>query len=136
MKIKYTLAGLCTAFFIILPLQGEEEETEMGKQMSAMNDAYKAMKRETDPAKGAALAREAQNAMFKAILETPERVKKMPEADQPKACAEYRKMMGELISMLAGLEIAFLDGDLEKVKEIAEAMRANKKKGHDQFMEE
>ena len=114
-----------------------EEETALGKQMEAMNDAYKAMRRETDTAKGAALAREAQDAMVKALIESPELVKAMPDgADKAKASAEYRKMMGSLISTLASMELAFLDNDLDKVKEIVGTMRDMKKEGHEKFMEE
>ncbi len=112
-------------------------DTPLAKQMDAMNDAYKAMRRETDPAKGAALAREAQDAMVIAIKELPEMVIEMPEGDdKAKAAAGYRKMMGQLISTLADMELAFLDNDMDKVKEVVDAMRASKKEGHDQFMED
>jgi len=135
MKIKLILAGFAASLMFAMPVMAEEE-TELGKQMAAMNDAYKAMRRETDPAKGAALAREAQDAMVKAVTMTPELVKGLPEAEQPKASAEYRKMMGMLISTLADMELAFLDGDMAKVKEIVDKMRESKKQGHDKFMEE
>lgn len=134
MKMKHILAGFAASLMFVLPTMADD--TELAKQMEAMNDAYKAMRRETDPAKGAALAREAQDAMVKAISETPELVKGMPEAEQPKASAEYRKMMGMLISTLADMELAFLDGDMAKVKEIVTKMRESKKEGHDKFMEE
>lgn len=135
MKMKLILAGFAASLMFAMPVMAEEE-TELGKQMEAMNDAYKAMRRETDPAKGAALAREAQDAMVKAVTMTPELVKGLPEAEQPKASAEYRKMMGMLISTLADMELAFLDGDMAKVKEIVTKMRESKKQGHDKFMEE
>jgi soluble cytochrome b562 len=113
------------------------ETTPLAKEMEAMNDAYKAMRRETDPAKGAELARQAQDAMIKAIVELPSMVKAMPDGpDKAKASASYRKMMGGLIATLADMELAFLNGDLDKVKEIVTAMRDIKKDGHDKFMEE
>jgi soluble cytochrome b562 len=115
----------------------EDEETPLGKQMEVMSDAYKAMRREEDPAKGAALAREAQDAMIKAITEIPKLVKEMPDgAEKAKASADYRKSVGSLISTLASMELAFLDNDLDKVKEIVSTMRDIKKEGHDKFMEE
>lgn len=135
MKMKHILAGLAASLMFAMPVMAEED-TPLGKQMDAMNDAYKAMRRETDPAKGAALAREAQDAMVIAIKETPALVKELPEAEQPKAAAEYRKMMGMLISTLAEMELAFLDGDLDKVKEVVDKMRESKKAGHDKFMED
>jgi soluble cytochrome b562 len=135
MKKKLILCGFAATLMFVQPSMADD--TPLAKQMEVMNDAYKAMRREEDPAKGAALAREAQDAMVKAITETPELVKGMPEGpEKAKASAEYRKMMGGLISTLASMEIAFLDKDLAKVKEIVESMRDIKKEGHDKFMEE
>ncbi len=136
MKMKLILAGFAASLMFSLPVMADEDDTPLAKQMDAMNGAYKAMRRETDPAKGAALAREAQDAMIMAISETPEIVKSMPEAEQAKAVAEYRKMMGELITTLADMELAFHAGDMDKVKEVVSAMRTSKKEGHDKFMED
>lgn len=135
--MKLILCGFAATMMFVQPSKAADEDTPLAKQMEAMNDAYKAMRREEDPAKGAALAREAQDAMVKAIVETPELVKAMPDGpEKVKASAEYRKMMGGLISTLASLEIAFLDKDMAKVKEIIEGMRDIKKQGHDKFMED
>lgn len=113
------------------------DDTPLAKQMEVMNDAYKAIRKEEDPVKGAALAKEAQDAMVKAIVELPEKVKAMPDGpDKAKASAEYRKMMGTLISTLAEMELAFHNKDLEKVKTIVEQLRESKKQGHDKFMDE
>lgn len=136
MKTKLILCGLAASLMFVQPSMADED-TPLAKQMETMNDAYKAMRRETDSAKGAALARESQDAMVKAIVETPELVKAMPDGpEKAKASAEYRKMMGGLIATLADLEIAFLNNDLAKVKETIEAMRDTKKKGHEKFIEE
>ncbi len=114
-----------------------DNDTPLAKQMGIMNDAYKAMRKEEDPAKGASLAREAQDAMVKAITETPELIKSMPDGpDKAKASAEYRKMMGTLISTLADMELAFLNKDLAKVKTLVDQMKESKKQGHDKFMKE
>jgi uncharacterized protein YyaL (SSP411 family) len=135
MKIKLILCGFAAALMFVQPSMADD--TPLAEQMDAMNDAYKAMRRETDPAKGAELARTAQDAMVKAIVETPEMLKAMPDGpEKAKASAEYRKMMGGLIATLADMEIAFLNNDMAKVKEIVEAMRDMKKKGHEKFIEE
>jgi len=135
MKMKLLLCGFAASLMFVQPTMADD--TPLAEQMEAMNDAYKAMRRETDTAKGAALAKEAQDAMVKAITETPELVKAMPDGpDKAKASAEYRKMMGSLISTLASMELAFLDNDLDKVKEIVDTMREMKKEGHDKFMED
>lgn len=133
--MKLILCGFAATLMFVQPCLADD--TPLGKQMDAMNDAYKAMRRETDPAKGAELARTAQDAMVKAIVEIPAMVKAMPEGpDKAKASASYRKMMGSLIATLADMELAFLNNDMAKVKEIVEAMRDAKKQGHDKFMEE
>lgn len=134
--MKHILAGFAASLMFVLPTMADED-TPLAKQMEAMNDAYKAMRRETDPAKGAALAREAQAAMVKAIVETPTLVTDMPDGpEKAKASAEYRKMMGMLIATLGDMELAFLEGDMDKVKEVVDKMRESKKAGHDKFMEE
>ena len=136
MNPKFFIAASLASTLFMIPASAQED-TPLAKQMETMNDAYKAMRREEDPAKGAALAREAQDAMVKAITEVPELVKAMPDGpDKVKASAEYRKMMGTLITTLADMEIAFLNKDMDKVKAIVEQMRDAKKKGHDKFMEE
>ena len=133
--MKLILCGLAATLMFVQPSMADD--TPLGEQMEAMNDAYKAMRRETDPAKGAALAKTAQDAMVKGIVELPEMVKGMPDGpDKAKASAEYRKMMGSLISTLADMELAFLNKDMAKVKEIVESMRDMKKKGHEKFIEE
>lgn len=135
MKTKFFIAACAASMLCVIPASADE--SPLAKQMEIMNDAYKAMRREEDPAKGAAFAKEAQDAMVKGIVELPEMVKAMPDGpDKAKASAEYRKMMGALIATLADMELAFLNKDMEKVKAIVEQMRDVKKQGHDKFMEE
>lgn len=133
--MKLILCSLAATLMFVQPSMADD--TPLAEQMDAMNDAYKAMRRETDPAKGAALARTAQDAMVKGIVELPEMVIGMPEGpEKAKASAEYRKMMGSLIATLADMELAFLNNDMAKVKEIVESMRDMKKEGHDKFIED
>jgi hypothetical protein len=113
------------------------DETPLAEQMSAMNDAYKAMRSEKDLTKGAALAREAQDAMIKSITETPEMLAAMADGpEKAKQAATYRKMMSNLILSLVDLELAFLEGDTAKVESLIASMREMKKEGHDAFIEE
>jgi hypothetical protein len=133
--MKLILCGFAASLMFVQPLMADE--TPLAKEMSAMNDALKAMRRETDPTKGATLARTAQDAMVKGIVELPKMVKAMPEGpEKAKASAEYRKMMGNLLATLADMELAFLDNDMAKVKKIVGEMREVKKQGHKQFMDE
>ena len=101
MKKPFFLMGL--AAFALLPLnvKAAPEDTELHKQMEAMNDAYKAMRKETDPVKGAELAREAQTWAIKSTLEVPQMIKDMKDpAEKAKAEVLYRKMMAKMIISL------------------------------------
>lgn len=138
-KLKFgspiLLCSLAVALFAGQPLRAEEH-TELGKQMEAMNNAVKAMRKEADPVKGAELARQAQDAVLKAIAQVPETVGKLPEAERPKATASYRTMMGKVFVSFSEMEEAYIAKDLEKVKKISEELRTMKKSGHEHFMDE
>ncbi len=135
MKIPTILLVGC--LFGAIPVVRAEEETQLGKQMEAMNDAYKAFRRETDPVKGAAMAREAQVAAIKAALETPDLVKEMPDGpEKVKAALGYRKMMAKLFTSLCEVEEAFINGKMEDVATIVEGLKGQKKEGHDKFIKE
>ena len=123
---------------MLVPAKAQDKEhTQLGKDMEAMNDAFKAFRRETDPAKGAAQAREAQAALIKGISEVPAKVKEMPEGpEKAKALVEYHKMIGKLYVALCEVEEAFLNGKVEEVAKIVETLKEMKKTGHKQFMKE
>ncbi|MGL5017264.1 MAG: cytochrome b562 [Luteolibacter sp.] len=136
MKKQLLLLTCAVGFLLPLPILAEEE-TPLGKQMEAMNDAYKAFRRETDPVKGAAQAREAQQAALKSASEVPTMLTKMPDSpEKAKALLEYRKMMGKLFVSFCEVEEAFLNGKIEDVAKIVESLKEQKKTGHDKFMEE
>ena len=115
----------------------EKDQTPLGKQMEAVSDAYKAFRKETDPVKGAALARDAQQGALKAAMEVPAMVKEMPEGPEKiKAALEYRKMMGKLFASLCDVEEAFNNGKLEDVAKIVNNLKDLKKGGHEKFIKE
>jgi hypothetical protein len=135
-RMKKSLMLLGCAACLLVPVSADEE-TPLGKQMEAFNDAYKAFRKETDPGKGAALAREAQQAVIKGLSELPAMLTKMPEGpDKAKAAAEYRKMMGQAFVALCEVEEAFLAGKTAEVAKIVDSLKGMKKAGHDKFMEE
>lgn len=137
MKIKLLLIGFTSSLFFVQSSMAEEADSPLLTQMEDLSSAYKALRREEDPAKGVALARQAQDAAIKAITETPALLKDMPDGpEKAKASAEYRMIMGNLISSLAKLELAFLENDLDKVKEILINLRDLKSEGHDKFIED
>jgi hypothetical protein len=130
------LMGL-VAGSVMAPLTAAAKESPLVKHMEEFDDAYKGFRRESDPAKGAALARDAQNAILKAVSETPALIRKMPAGtEKDKAVATYRKMLGRLFVTVCEVEEAFLAGDSDKVAELVTAIREAKKAGHERFMEE
>jgi soluble cytochrome b562 len=127
----------CAVGLMCLPVSAvEKEESSLAKQMDAMNDAFKSFRKETDPVKGAAQAREAQQAALKSALEIPETLKAMTEGpEKVKALLEYRKMLGKLFVTLCEVEEAFLNGKIDEVAKIVASIKEMKKAGHDKFME-
>jgi hypothetical protein len=123
---------------LMLPVSATaEEETPLGRQMESLDDAYKGFRREKDPAKGAMEARAAQEALAKSFAEIPEMVAKMPDGPaKAQASAEYRKMLGETYVTLCKVELAFLSGKVEEVAALVSDLKAQKKAGHEKFIEE
>lgn len=122
---------------LFIPARAEEEQTALGKQMEAMDDAYKGFRRETDAAKGAKEAQIAQNAVLKAATEIPALIKEMPDGpEKDKAVNEYRTMMGKLFVSLCEVETAFLAGKIDEVAKIVDNLKEMKKSGHKKFVKE
>lgn len=130
----------CAAGLMLIPARAQDKEKEttaLGKQMEAMNDAFKAFRKETDPVKGATQAREAQLAALKSASEVPETIKDMPEGpEKAKAFAAYHKMIGKLYVTLCEVEEAFLNGKIDEVVKMVDSLKEMKKSGHKKFMKE
>lgn len=134
--MKLPVAVLAFAIFAAIPAV-RADDTPLGSQMESLNDAYKALRKETDSAKGAAFAREAQQAVLKGLAENPEMLSKMADGpEKTKAAAVYRRMMGQLYVLLCDVETAFLEGKTDEVAKLVESIKELKKAGHDKFIEE
>ena len=138
MKKQLFLLG-CALGLMWVPAtaQDDKDQTELGKHMEAMNDAFKAFRRETDAAKGAVQAREAEEAVLKGMMETPTLIKEMPEGvEKAKALVTYRKMTGKLLLTLCEVEEAFLNGKIDEVAKLVDSHKDQKKQGHQKFIKE
>jgi soluble cytochrome b562 len=138
MKKQFFLLSCATGLMLMPAVAAEKhEESPLAKQMESMDDAFKGFRRETDPVKGAAQAREAQQAALKSALEIPELLAAMPDGpDKVKALLEYRKMIGKLFVTFCEVEEAFLNGKMDEVAKIVTSIKEMKKAGHDKFIEE
>jgi hypothetical protein len=95
------------------------------------------LKKETDPEKGAAAARVAQQALVLGLAELPEMLKKMPDGPaKAVAAAEYRKLMGQSYVLFCEIEQAFLAGKIDQIEGLIENLKAIKKMGHQKFIED
>jgi hypothetical protein len=118
-------------------VQAEEKDTPLSKEMEKVDTAYKSFRKEKDPAKGSASAREAQDAVLKAITLTPAMLEKMPAGEEKtKALVAYRTQMGKLFVSLCEVESAYIAKDLDKVAKLVDTLKAGKKEGHDAFVED
>ncbi|MDX1680147.1 MAG: cytochrome b562 [Akkermansiaceae bacterium] len=133
MKFKPLLLSLIA----LLAIPALADDTELGKLMDELNDHYKSIRREDDPAKGAVSAREAQKLAAQCLLLNPDMVAKMPEGPaKTNALAVYRQMMGESFVILAKIEQAYLARDMDQAKALYDELKALRKEGHNKFVEE
>lgn len=133
MKSKHHLLPLALVL-LAQPIMAEEKQTELGKQMEIVGDVYKLTKRESDPQKGAALARQAQTELLKAFNATPSLVAEMPDGPKKQAAmAQYRRMIGESLTLMCRLEEAFLAGDLNAVAQIRDRLTTLRNDSHEKF---
>ena len=137
MKIQSMLFACLMGMSLPLCAEGDKPESPLARQMSELDDAYKALKKETDPEKGAAAARVAQQALVLGLAELPEMLKKMPDGPaKAAAAAEYRKLMGQSYVVFCEIEQAFLAGKIDQIEGLIENLKAIKKMGHQKFIEE
>ncbi len=133
MKSKHYLLPLALVL-LAQPIMAEEKQTELGKQMEIVGDVYKLTKRESDPQKGAALARQAQTELLKSFNATPALVAEMPDGPKKQAAmAQYRRMIGESLTLMCRLEEAFLAGDLNAVAQIRDRLTTLRNDSHEKF---
>ncbi len=136
MKILTPITALLMMVGSIAPMNAAQD-TPLSKQMETTSDAMKALAKETDPVKGATLAREAQDSVIKGMALVPEMIGSMPDgAEKTKALADYRKMMSQAVAIFCDIEIAFVDKKLDVVAKLVADAKSLKKEGHKKYIEE
>ena len=134
MKFHLIIATCFVA--LILPVCADDE-TELTKKMDELNDHYKSIRREEDPAKGAVSAREAQKLIAASLNLVPEMLTGMKDGPgKENALAIYRQLMGESFVLLCKIEQAYLAKDMDKADENYAALKELRKLGHDKFIED
>lgn len=87
--------------------------------------------------KDAAAALELVSKIQSGVIESksmlPPKLRTIEEKDQAAFKAGYRKELMTLLKLTADLDIALVDGDLEKAKAVAEQIDAQKKSSHEVY---
>ena len=134
---------LGTALALALALAGtaeaqqDEPKTPLGKKMSAMNTAFKAVGRQVeDPSKNASTLEQIaiMEASAKASLTfEPEKKAKVPAGEQSKFVSDYQAEMKQFIASVEKLKAAVKAGNNAEATKIVDAMKAAQREGHKEF---
>jgi soluble cytochrome b562 len=134
---------LGTALVLALSLAGtaqaqqDEPKTPLGKKMTAMNTAFKAVGRQVeDPTKNAStleqIAIMETNAKSSLTLE-PEKKAKVPAGDQAKFVSDYQAEMKQFLVSVDKLKAAVKAGNNAEAVKIVDEMKAAQREGHKEF---
>jgi soluble cytochrome b562 len=138
------LALLAAALLVIAPVNSRfaqaAEDTELMKQMEAMQDHLKKLRKSIkDPKENAASLEtltKFQEATVISKQQVPARAAMVPEAERPKFIAAYRKDMAALLEHLCKIEVAILDGDNAKAEELFKGLKKIEDDGHEKYSNE
>jgi chaperonin cofactor prefoldin len=115
----------------------EEKHTELENKMEDMAAAFKKLRRQVaDPAQNAASIELVQKVIAGAKASvglTPAKFSDLPEAERPKAAAEYKKQMEQLIHALQQLETTLKENKNAEAEELVKKINGMQKQGHKEF---
>jgi soluble cytochrome b562 len=133
------LAAVClSASFVATPVRAaDKEESVLHVQMEAMGKSVKALRKSIkDPAKKEESLKHVADMKKQAQLcaaETPDVVKKAPEAEKAKILAGYKEMMAKTIVELEKLEKLIADGKSEEAQEAVKGLKGLEDEGHEKY---
>lgn len=117
--------------------QANEDKTPLGKKMSAMNTAFKAVGRQLDDASKNANTLEQlaiMEASAKASLTMePEKKAKVPAGDQAKFTVGYQAGMKEFIATVQKMQVAIKAGKNADAVAIYDEMKGQQREGHKEY---
>jgi len=137
--------GLAGAMALPMPLAHAtiqpETKLSLHDEMEGMKDALRTIGRNhNDESKRAdvlAAITSLQEHTLASKALTPDKVEKMPEADQEAAIVDYRVRMAMVLGLTTELEVAYLDGEHDKVDDIIRNKLFDiRDAGHAEFQED
>ena len=138
MKLRLLLTALLIAFASSPFVRAaDEKDTPLGTEMSAMNKAFRQLKKQaTDSTLGAAslpLVAQMQKAATAAITLIPEKAAELPEKNQAELVAEYKEKMQAMVATLAKLETTLKTGNTAEAAKLVGELGAMQRSGHKEF---
>jgi len=141
--MSFRLRSLASAVVLSLAMastaraQAEEPKTELGKKMSAINTAFKAVGRQIeDPAKNASTLEQIAiietNAKAALALE-PEKKGQIPAGDQAKFVADYQTGIKKMLTTVDKLRAAVKAGKNTEALAIIDEMKGMQRDSHKEF---
>ncbi|MCH2615408.1 MAG: cytochrome b562 [Opitutales bacterium] len=119
---------------------GDHDHTALEDQMSAMNKAWRSIRRQIkDPAKNDStleFVAKVKKAAQKSVDMTPILAKEMSGAEKKKFMAGYQKAMKNTVGLIGDLEAALKAGDNVKAEEIVGKINDARKHGDDKYKPE
>ena len=115
----------------------EEEKTPLGEEMSAMNKAWRSIKRAAGDASqnesNLLLMDQVIQACLNSVDMVPIRSEELPEEKRPEYIEAFQKEIRELNKRFEALKSAFESGDNETAQELIKEIDDFKKEGHKEF---
>jgi len=140
MQLRFRqLGALCVlAFALSQPAFGQEsDKTPLGKKMSALNTAFKAVGRQIDDA-----SKNASTLEQLAIIETnakaaltlePEKKAQIPAAEQAKFMADYKAGLEKFLVTVGNMRAALKAGNNAEAAAALDAMKSLQRESHNAF---
>ena len=143
MKRRTLIVTLALAIAMLPSIQadshggGDHDHTALEDQMSAMNKAWRSIRRQIKaPAKNDSTLEyvaKGKKAAQKSVELTPILAKEKSGADKKNFMTGYQKMMQKTVDMIGDLEAALKAGDNAKAGEIVGKINDARKKGHEKY---
>ncbi|MEY5025831.1 MAG: hypothetical protein RLZZ244_1359 [Verrucomicrobiota bacterium] len=128
------------AVLLSLGTFAQAEDTPMEKEMSAMNKAYKALKKQIeDPSKKAenlALLAEIKKTSENSVKLEPKTAADQPAAQKAAFLEKFKAQMADYLKAVSAVEAAVNAGDAAAAKAAFDKLNDLKKKGHEDFKKE
>lgn len=137
MKLKSLFTALLAAALFTVPAVAQDDDTPLGKEMSAINKTLKVLSRNVaDPGKkevNLTQIAEIRASLEKAATYEPAKTADIPAGEKVKFLADYKTALEKTLKTLDELKAAVTADKAEDALKAIETLAAEKKDGHKAF---